>query len=410
MANERARGLGYKFVTDDKYLVDPFSPTDGISYEGDGSPVSYANSMGGIMTQAPIPGPLKYIPEGDGGGRDPDGPAPDTGAVTADDFGYGLVEDMGMTEEEQAGVDSINNAKIGKMGLAKTIGAFAFMGPFAGIFQAYRENKKAKQDAIDKAKAAQTQRDAEIGADKGIGPGGSGSRRGNADISDDARGGFATDDTASFFAKGGRAGYFFGGRVNYKQGGRIGFKGGGGQIGGTDDMSGGSKDKGNPDDNREQYGAVGQYSKGPPSTRNNDDGPKKTFFNNPTTLYENSVLGSVPTGFTTTTPYGRLSAIMDLNKTLEEENLEGKVQFDSSIGPVSTRTSYDTTIGPEFNASYSKGPVSIDYNSLDGITAGYNKGPVSIGYNNGQTTLEYSKSFAKGGRVGFKNGGLASIL
>jgi hypothetical protein len=52
MANERARGLGYKYITDDKYLVNPFSPTEGISYEGDGSPVSYANS-GWIMTQAP---------------------------------------------------------------------------------------------------------------------------------------------------------------------------------------------------------------------------------------------------------------------------------------------------------------------------------------------------------------------
>ena len=56
--------LGYKFVTDDKYLVDPFSPTDGISYEGDGSPVSYANS--GIMTEAPI----IYPPVNQGGGDD----------------------------------------------------------------------------------------------------------------------------------------------------------------------------------------------------------------------------------------------------------------------------------------------------------------------------------------------------
>ncbi len=57
------------------------------------------------MTQAPIPGPLKYIPEGDGGGRDPDGPAPDLGTVDANDYGYGTVGNMGMTEEEQADVD-----------------------------------------------------------------------------------------------------------------------------------------------------------------------------------------------------------------------------------------------------------------------------------------------------------------
>ena len=138
MANERARGLGYKFVTDDKYLVDPFSPTDGISYEGDGSPVSYGNSTGGIMSQAPIPVPLKYIPEG-GDGRDgPTGPTEtDLGEVTADNYGYGAIGNdpsMNMTEEEQPGVDSINNAKMSKMDALKAAGTFAFMGPFAGIF------------------------------------------------------------------------------------------------------------------------------------------------------------------------------------------------------------------------------------------------------------------------------------
>ena len=40
---------------------------------------------------------------------------------------------------------------------------------------------------------------AEKGADVGVGPGGSGSRRGDADIGESQRGGFATDDTAGFF-------------------------------------------------------------------------------------------------------------------------------------------------------------------------------------------------------------------
>ena len=218
---------GDKFMSQTEFLQDDYVPTEGISYEGDGSPVSYANSMGGIMTQAPIPGPLKYIPEGDGGGGKPPGPGPDLGEITADDYGYGPVEDMGMTEEEQAGVDSINNAKMSKMDALKAAGTFAFMGPFAGIFSAYRSQKKAREEAVAAAKNAQQQRNAEIGADKGTGPDGSGSRRGDADISDSARGGFATDDTAGFFAKGGRAGYFFGGRVNYKVGGRVSFKNGG---------------------------------------------------------------------------------------------------------------------------------------------------------------------------------------
>ena len=221
MANERARKLGYKFVTDDKYLVDPFSPTDGISYEGDGSPVSYANS--GIMTQAPIPGPLKYIPEGDGGGRDPDGPAPDLGTVDANDYGYGTVGNMGMTEEEQADVDSVKNAKMSKRGLAKTIGTFSMFGPFAAMIQAYRENKKAKQDAIDKAKAAQTQRDFDSamaqgdsfydGLNEGKGASVSKESRENAGP------GFNDVTESASFKDGGRVGYFFGGRVNFKNGG-----------------------------------------------------------------------------------------------------------------------------------------------------------------------------------------------
>jgi hypothetical protein len=217
MANERARKLGYKFVTDDKYLVDPFSPTDGISYEGDGSPVSYANSMGGIMTQAPIPGPLKYIPEGDGGGRDPEGPAPDLGTVDANDYGYGTVGNMGMTEEEQADVDSINNAKMGKMGLAKTLGAFAFMGPFAGIFQAYRQNKKAKQDAIVAARSAQQQRDEAATADRARAANpGVYARADQLGFTDGKGGGFGskstgTNENFSNETGRGRTGYFYGG-------------------------------------------------------------------------------------------------------------------------------------------------------------------------------------------------------
>ena len=239
MANERARGLGYKFVTDDKYLVNPFSPTDGISYEGDGSPVSYANSMGGIMTQAPIPGPLKYIPEGDGGGGKPPGPTgPDPGAVTADDYGYGAIGNdpsMNMTEEEQAGVDSINNAKMSKMDALKAAGAFAFMGPFAGIFSAYRSQKKAREEAVAAAKAAQQQRDfdaakanqrtsnpsGKLGGPDGMSGGDYAGGAGFASANAYGGDGTTNDQGADTFAKdGGRIGYFFGGRVNYKAGGR----------------------------------------------------------------------------------------------------------------------------------------------------------------------------------------------
>ncbi len=70
--DQKVRDDGYKFDSLDKYLQNPFGATSGIRYAGDGSPVSYANSMGGSVSQAPIPGPLKYIPR-EGGGEGPPG-------------------------------------------------------------------------------------------------------------------------------------------------------------------------------------------------------------------------------------------------------------------------------------------------------------------------------------------------
>jgi len=54
------------------------------------------------------------------------------------------------------------------------------------------------------------------GGDTPIGPGGTGSRRGDSDIGDKDRGGYATDDTASFFARGGRVNFDLGGDTNYR--------------------------------------------------------------------------------------------------------------------------------------------------------------------------------------------------
>jgi len=238
--DQKVRDRGYDFVSQNEFLQDGFKSTDGISYEGDGSPVSYANSMGGIMSQAPIPAPLSYIPGGGDGNDGPTGPTgTDLGEVTADNYGYGAIGDdpsMNMTEEEQAGVDSINNAKMSKTDMAKAAAQFAFMGPFAGIFSAYRSNKKAKEDAIAAAKAAQQQRDFEAAKanQRTSNPGGrlggpdgksGGNYAGGAGFaSANAYGGDGTtnDMGADSFAKGGRVGYFFGGKVNYKNGGLAG--------------------------------------------------------------------------------------------------------------------------------------------------------------------------------------------
>ena len=109
---------GDKFVPQTKYLQSDYIPTSGISYEGDGSPVSYANS--GIMTQAPIIYPPIINQGGGDGGEGPPGPSDDD------------------EEEENAGITS-------KMGIAKNVLGF-MMNPVAfGLtkaYQAYRQKKE----------------------------------------------------------------------------------------------------------------------------------------------------------------------------------------------------------------------------------------------------------------------------
>ena len=84
--------------------------------------------------------------------------------------------------------------------------------------QAKMKRQIAKEEAAAAEAAAQAaaanragQIAAQRGADVGVSGGGRGSRRGDADIGNSQRGGFATDDTAGFFARGGRIGYNQGG-------------------------------------------------------------------------------------------------------------------------------------------------------------------------------------------------------
>ena len=413
MANERARGLGYKFVTDDKYLVNPFSPTEGISYEGDGSPVSYGNS--GIMSQAPIPAPLQYIPrEGGGEGRGPTGNLDDPGAVTADDYGYGTVGDMGMTEEEQKGVNSINNARPSVVDGLRAIGAFTIGGPINAGYSLMKSQERAKEKAIAEAKAAQQQRDRETevqGIQSRLDSGKTLSDIGRESYTGSGMA-FEERDTGTGRGPkkdGGRAGYFFGGRVNYKAGGRINFRGGGMDMGNESNQTQSANMGG---------GTSGDFSS-QEQTDNNDrvtgrgGDTKPTFYSPPNrteTLYENTEVGNVPIGLTRNMNIGRLSAMLNLNK-LKDEELEGKMQFDSSIGPVNTTTSYDTITGPAFRANYTNGPVNFGYDSNTGVSGNYSKdigpGTFTAGVNYGNDgTFQGDVRYG----INFANGGLASIL
>jgi len=223
--------------------------------------------------------------------------------------------------------------------------------------------------------------------------------------------GYGSD--AGFYARGGRAGYFFGGRVNYKAGGRIGFQGGGRDAGKDSDF--GSEDfGGDKDDNREQYGAVGQYSKGPTSTTTNDgNNPPPTFYDNGVQIItDQSKLGfNYPTGLTKNLGIGQLTAILDAKKSLEEEEPEGMIQYDSSVGPFDTRATFDTTTGPEFNANYTGNNFGVGVNSKTGLSGGYSTeigpGTFTLGGN-----LRPDGTFDTEAKYGinFANGGLASIL
>ena len=233
MANERARGLGYKFVTDDKYLVDPFSPTDGISYEGDGSPVSYANS--GIMAQAPI----IYPPINQGGGDDgggftgPTGPGSYDSAFDPETQNKQFNEDIGVgTVAEE---DDEKGTSLGIVDALRAMGAFTFGGPLNAGYSLKRSVDRNKQKEMDKLNAEIAASDAKYGiSDARLTAGGASQETMDSyENSDGSYSGASTEDYGGGekdggfidgsnrrpFNSGGRTGYFFGGRVNFKDGG-----------------------------------------------------------------------------------------------------------------------------------------------------------------------------------------------
>ena len=234
--DQKVRDQGYDFVSQDEYLQDGFKPTSGISYEGDGSPVSYANSMGGIMTQAPYIYPP--VNQGGGGGDGPpSGPAVDNSQFDYETEAYGLddlsAEEKGLTEEEQEDLDNVKGANVGLTGAMKAAFALNTLGPIAAMHSLSKSQKKAEEAAIEAATYGKTHRydgrsneygthtstktnkEAQANQDRGR------SKGTNAGMSSSARG------AAMHGANGGRVGYFFGGRVNYKTGGRVSFKNGG---------------------------------------------------------------------------------------------------------------------------------------------------------------------------------------
>ena len=140
---------GDKFMSQSRYLQNDYVPTEGISYEGDGSPVSYANSMG-IITQAPI----IYPPINQSGGDGPSDPGPtdygytgpgSTGSVggfNIDDIGEGTIDD----EDEKKG-------SLGIVDALRAMGAFTVGGPINAGYSLKKSFDRNNQKEIDKINA-----------------------------------------------------------------------------------------------------------------------------------------------------------------------------------------------------------------------------------------------------------------
>jgi hypothetical protein len=179
----------------------------------------------------------------------------------------------------------------------------------------------------------------------------------------------------------GREGAMYGGRVNYA--------GGGMDMGGEPDSQGntgpsrnGNNSKSDPDDNREQYGAQGQYSR-PPSTPS-DGGDNKINLINTLNKFK-------PDTFVN--PY---NFSVDLNKNIGPFGLNSFINTLGILGIDDPRTPEDESEQDDYgiSASYIRDLLGGDLV----LGAGYSP---KTGTNLG---LSFSKQFNQGGRVGFADG------
>ena len=226
---------GDKFVPQTKYLQNDYVPTEGISYEGDGSPVSYANS--GIMSGYMTPPKIIYPPINESGGDGPVDPGPpdygytgpgSTGSVggfNIDDIGEGTIDD-----EDMPGITGK-----GLMGLAGFVAnpVGFFTKKAVNIAKQKYENKKrrdkAAQDLADQAALDKAYADQIAAQGSTTGSYNTGGRYDGADSQSsydaDPTGYSGSSREGGLMGYGGKSGtpkyqqYFKGGRVGYRSGG-----------------------------------------------------------------------------------------------------------------------------------------------------------------------------------------------
>ena len=366
MANERARGLGYKYITDDKYLVNPFSPTEGISYEGDGSPVSYANS--GIMNQAPIPEPLQYIPR-DGGNDN--------------------------NNDDDDNINPYTGPSVSPWEAAKAAGLFALNPPAYLLQKIASKGIRAFKDYRNKNKIEKyTQepmsnyRDDRPSSEKNYTGGDTNSNPSTP----------GAQDSFSNKSGMGRTGYFFGGRVNYKAGGETAGPGDTGGEGGE-----------NPQDKSDT-----QFGGG--NDNNNGGGTKPTFYNKNDNIITTDFISQNPNltiNYADPRNFASVFGKIGFKDLIDNDDITANANVTGKFGPIDYNapfteeglTGIDLTAG-KFNANLNP--------DMQVQNIGYKKGPFSISTDGKNTraglTFSYGQGNKDGGRIGFKNGGLASIL
>jgi hypothetical protein len=221
------------------------------------------------------------------------------------------------------------------------------------------------------------------------------------------------------------------GAGQYQTGGRVGFKGGGMDMGGNNFKS-------DPDDNREQYGAQGQYSR-PPSTPS-DGGDNREQYgaqgqyqrppSTPSDGGDNKInLINTLNKFKPDTFVNPYNFSVDLNKNIGLFGLNSFINTLGILGIDDPRTPEDESEQDDYgiSASYIRdllgGTLGLGagYSPTTGTNynAGFNKdllgGTLGLGAGYSPTTgknfaLSFSKPLNQGGRVGLKGGGRTITL
>jgi hypothetical protein len=154
-------------------------------------------------------------------------------------------------------------------------------------------------------------------------------------------------------------------------------------VSNRDQVYGGNNSKSDPDDNREQYGAQGQYSR-PPSTPSDGGGDNKINLINTLNKFK-------PNTFVN--PY---NFSVDLNKNIGPFGLNSFINTLGILGIDDPRTPEDESEQDDYGIS--AGFNTDLFGGTLGLGAGYSP---TTGTNFG---LNFSKQFNQGGRVGFADG------